>query len=75
MVGLHAEIPRFSYSVVTTADTDCESRPTADRTQLAIPRVEKTYSENILPTDFSIDTPGLTDVYPFQNLRDELDDP
>jgi hypothetical protein len=29
-------------------------------------RVEKTDSENIRPQDFTIDTPGLTDVYTFQ---------
>ncbi|QLD88798.1 ATP-binding protein [Natronomonas salina] len=38
-------------------------------------RVEKTYSENMRPIDFSIDTAGMTDVYTFQNLRDELDAP
>lgn len=27
------------------------------------------------PLDFSIDAPGLTDIYTFPNRRDELDGP
>ncbi|MUV85161.1 ATP-binding protein [Natronomonas sp. CBA1123] len=36
------------------------------------PRVQKTYSENMRPQDFTIDTAGLTDVYTFQTIRNQL---
>ena len=39
-----------------------------------VPRVEKTYSERMRPQEFSIDTPGLTDVYTFQSMRNEIED-
>lgn len=35
-------------------------------------RVEKTYSENTPLQHFSIDTPGLTEVYPVGYVRDQL---
>lgn len=35
-------------------------------------RVEKTYSRSSPPQRFSIDTPGMTDVYTFQYLRDSI---
>ncbi|TKX87206.1 hypothetical protein EXE43_04415 [Halorubrum sp. SS5] len=34
------------------------------------PRVEKTYGDQTAPTSFTIDQPGLTDVYTFQSVRD-----
>jgi hypothetical protein len=34
------------------------------------PRVEKTYSRSSPPQRFSIDTPGLTEIYTFTYLRD-----
>jgi hypothetical protein len=34
------------------------------------PRVEKTYGERTRPAVFTIDQPGLTDVYTFQSVRD-----
>ena len=34
------------------------------------PRVEKTYGERTRPAVFTIDRPGLTDVYTFQSVRD-----
>lgn len=37
------------------------------------PRVEKIYSEKMRLTDPPIDTPGLPDIYTFQNLCDELE--
>jgi hypothetical protein len=37
-----------------------------------LPRVVKEYSENTLPQQFNIDTPGLTAVYPAGYVRDEL---
>ncbi|QLD89083.1 hypothetical protein HWV07_08585 [Natronomonas salina] len=39
-----------------------------------VPRVEKTYSEKMRPQEFTIDTPGLTDVYTFQSMRNAIDD-
>ncbi|MUV59459.1 type IV secretory system conjugative DNA transfer family protein [Halobacterium sp. CBA1126] len=40
------------------------------------PRVPKTYSENMAPRKYRLDTPGLTDVYTFEYARDTLlDDP
>jgi hypothetical protein len=36
------------------------------------PRVEKTYSENMPPRDFTIDEPGLTGMATFQRLRGTL---
>ncbi|MGN8214507.1 hypothetical protein ACTGNR_09405 [Halococcus salifodinae] len=38
------------------------------------PRVEKTYSENTPPSQFTIDTAGLTDIYPVERMRDAIDD-
>jgi len=38
------------------------------------PRVEKTYAETTPPQQFTIDTPGLTDIYPVEWVRDRLDD-
>lgn len=39
------------------------------------PRVQKTYGEQTRPAVFTIDQPGLTDVYTFQSVRDtHLDD-
>ncbi|MFC5969716.1 ATP-binding protein [Halomarina salina] len=35
-------------------------------------RVEQTYSESTAPRDFIIDTPGLTQVYTFRDVRDML---
>jgi hypothetical protein len=36
------------------------------------PRVERTYSENMPPRDYRLDTAGLTDVYTFEYARDTL---
>ncbi|PSQ26814.1 hypothetical protein BRD03_08690 [Halobacteriales archaeon QS_9_68_17] len=38
------------------------------------PRVEKTYAETTPPQQFSIDTPGLTAMYPAEWLRDRIDE-
>ncbi|MGB9964087.1 type IV secretory system conjugative DNA transfer family protein [Halobacterium hubeiense] len=35
-------------------------------------RVPRTYSENMAPRKYSLDTPGLTDVYTFEYARDTL---
>jgi hypothetical protein len=37
------------------------------------PRVETTYSERTSPRDYRLNTPGLTDVFTFENARDRLD--
>ncbi|GAA0275844.1 type IV secretory system conjugative DNA transfer family protein [Halobacterium noricense] len=34
------------------------------------PRVPRTYSENMAPREYRLDTPGLTDVYTFEYARD-----
>jgi len=36
------------------------------------PRVSRTYSENMAPNEYRLDTPGLTDVYTFEYARDTL---
>lgn len=38
------------------------------------PRVPRTYSENMVPRRYSLDTPELTDVYTFEHARDTLID-
>lgn len=36
------------------------------------PRVPRTYSENMAPREYRLDTPGVTDVYTFEYARDTL---
>lgn len=36
------------------------------------PRVPRTYSENMAPREYRLDTPGLTEVRPFEYARDAL---
>ncbi|MDZ5812654.1 hypothetical protein U4E84_15000 [Halorubrum sp. AD140] len=67
---LAAEEPTAAIWIVKNREAAHEVIEALNTPPDGTPRVEKTYGERTRPAVFTIDQPGLTDVYTFQSVRD-----